>query len=171
MALDNRLGGKNACSWSERKTAFGASYPSAGCALLEADPNHASRPFDLSTMDSLARGAVCLVLETESRPAGESTPCADFPDGSGLRRTQRCHFHPEGRGLRDLNKALMDARQASSVNTSTPTPPPLPLGTPPRSKPSNRFSPLLTELRCPAPRPSQVTDFPFPASWRPPFAV
>ena len=83
-------------------------------------------------MDSLARGAVCLVLETESEARRRgSTPYARF---SGWGQASDGHnvaiSHPEGRGLRDsMNKALMDARaEASSIEYVNAHAPSTPIG-------------------------------------------
>lgn len=100
---------------------------------LEADPNHASRPFDLKRNGFVGTGgAVCLVLETESEARRRgSTPYARF---SGWGQASDGHnvaiSHPEGRGLRDsMNKALMDARaEASSIEYVNAHAPSTPIG-------------------------------------------
>ena len=74
---------------------------------LEADPNHASRPFDLKRNGFVGTGgAVCLVLETESEARRRgSTPYARlFRMGSGLRRTQRGHFPSRRQGTEGLHE-------------------------------------------------------------------
>ncbi|MEC8791536.1 MAG: beta-ketoacyl-[acyl-carrier-protein] synthase family protein [Verrucomicrobiota bacterium] len=100
---------------------------------LEADPNHASRPFDLKRNGFVGTGgAVCLVLETESEARRRgSTPYARF---SGWGQASDGHnvaiSHPEGRGLRDsMNKALTDARaEASSIEYVNAHAPSTPIG-------------------------------------------
>ena len=100
---------------------------------LEADPNHASRPFDLKRNGFVGTGgAVSLVLETESEARRRgSTPYARF---SGWGQASDGHnvaiSHPEGRGLRDsMNKALTDARvEASSIEYVNAHAPSTPIG-------------------------------------------
>ena len=100
---------------------------------LEANPNHASRPFDLKRNGFVGTGgAVCLVLETESEARRRgSTPYARF---SGWGQASDGHnvaiSHPEGRGLRDsMNKSLKDARaEASSIEYVNAHAPSTPIG-------------------------------------------
>ena len=81
---------------------------------LEADPNLASRPFDIKRNGFVGTGgSVCLVLEAQTEAERRGViPYASFKGwGQASDGHNVAISHPEGRGLRDaMNRALKDAK-------------------------------------------------------------